>query len=37
MLTIRTRSFELAIEAGGVYLRLGRRDWHWSRQTGLTG
>lgn len=35
MFSIHTRAFELAVEFGGIYLRLGRRDWDWSRTTGL--
>ena len=37
MFTIRTRPFEFAVEFGGMYLRLGRRDWRWSREAGLSG
>ena len=36
MFAIRTRTFELAVESGGVYLRFGQRNWYWSRETGLT-
>jgi hypothetical protein len=36
MFIIDTRHVELAFEFGGIYLRLGRRDFHWSRETGLT-
>jgi hypothetical protein len=35
MLIIKTRSFELAVEASGIYLRVGRREFDWSRRTGL--
>jgi hypothetical protein len=30
MFIIKTTRFEFAYECGGVYLRLGSRDWHWS-------
>ena len=30
------RSFEFAVEAGGIYLRIGKRDWHYCRELGLS-
>lgn len=30
------RSFELALECGGIYLRAGKRELYWSREQGLT-
>lgn len=28
MFSIKTRSFELTYEFGGLYVRLGQRDWY---------
>ncbi len=28
---VRAKSFEFELSAHGVYLRLGRRDWYYSR------
>jgi hypothetical protein len=30
------RKFELAVEAGGIYLKVGKRDWHWSNEQGFS-
>jgi hypothetical protein len=29
------RSFEFTVEHGGAYLRVGGRDWYWSRCEGF--
>ena len=34
-MTIRFRSFEVSVEFGGVYVRLGQWDFDWSRAHGL--
>jgi hypothetical protein len=29
------RSFEVEVHLGGVYLRIGSRNWYWSREEGF--
>jgi hypothetical protein len=29
------RFFELSIENGGIFARIGNRDFYWSRETGF--
>ncbi len=36
MFIIKTTRFEFAYEFGGVFLRVGRRELHWSRPAGLS-
>ena len=31
----KTSRLEFAIEGRSVYLRVGRREWFWSREAGL--
>lgn len=35
-IVLKTRAFEFAIEVGGIFLRVGRREFYWSREAGLT-
>ncbi len=37
MFILKTARFEFACECGGVFVRIGQREWHWSRASGLTG
>lgn len=34
--TIQSNCFAFVADAQGVTLRLGRREWFWSRDTGFT-
>lgn len=36
MFILKTIHFEFAYECGGVFVRVGRRALHWSRELGLS-
>lgn len=29
VMSFKTRSFEVSYEIGGLYVRIGSRDWYW--------